>query len=259
MLKVEERGDVRHLTLSRPERLNALDTQLIEALTIALQDAAATPRLRAIVLSGDGSAFCAGADVGWMREQADATESQNQADARKLARLMRTLDTLPIPSIAAVHGLAYGGGVGIVACCDIALASEDARFGLTEVRLGLLPAVISPYVIAAMGPRQARRWFTTGETFDARRAMTLGLVHDCVPTGGLGDAVDNQLTLIHQAAPGACAQAKDLVRQMLCTPDALTQDRFNSDRIAALRAGAEGREGLDAFLNRRRPAWDPAH
>ena len=255
MLEVIHEHNVLHIWLNRPERHNAFDDALIAQLDQVLTEASRTDDLRAVVLRGHGPSFSAGADLGWMRRQADATQEANLRDAQALAHLMRTLDSLPAPTIAAVQGSVFGGGVGLVACCDIAIASDDARFGLTEVRLGLLPAVISPYVVAAIGPRQARRWFTTGEHFDAQRALAMGLVHECVPADQLQAAVDHQLDLIAQAAPGATAQVGKLVRQATLITDPMQQDAANSALIAALRAGPEGREGLDAFLNRRKPFW----
>lgn len=255
MLQEHRQGPVLRLVLDRPERHNAFDDALIAALTDALERATVAPGLRVVVLSGAGPSFSAGADLAWMRRQAVAGEAGNLADAQALARLMRTLDTLPLPTIAAVHGSVFGGGVGLVACCDIAIASKDARFGLSEVRLGLLPAVISPYVIAAIGPRQARRWFTTGEAFDAGQAQAMGLVHECVPPAGLDAAIQAQIALVLGAAPQASAQAKALVREMGQVRDPDRQDALNSARIAALRASDEGREGLEAFLSRRPPAW----
>ena len=169
---------------------------------------------------------------------------------------MRTLDELPKPTIARVHGAAFGGGVGLVACCDIAIAAEGARFGLTESRLGLLPAVISPYVIAAIGPRQARRWFATGEHFDAATAQQMGLVHQVVAADALDTAVQAQLALLGKAGPVAAASAKVLVRDVLALgADRDAQGAANAGLIAALRASDEGREGLSAFLEKRAPRW----
>lgn len=255
MLAIDRQGAVLHLRLDRAQRHNAFDEHLIAALTEALDAAAADASLRAVVLSGNGRSFSAGADLDWMARLAAASEADNIADARALARLMRTLDQLPLPTVAAVHGAAYGGGVGLVACCDIAIAADDSRFALSEVRLGLLPAVISPYVIAAIGPRQARRWFSTGQPFDADTARAIGLVHEVVPAAGLQAAVDAQLALLLQAAPQACRGAKALVREVVHAADASQLDLANARRIAALRAGAEGREGLAAFLAKRPPAW----
>lgn len=255
MLAIKRHGAVLHLTLDRPERHNAFNEHLIAALTQALEQASQDPGLRALVLAGNGRSFSAGADLDWMARLARASEADNLGDAQALATLMRTLDSLPLPTIAAVQGAAYGGGVGLAACCDIVIASDDARFALSEVRLGLLPAVISPYVIAAIGPRQARRWFATGQAFDAQRALAIGLVHEVVPADGLEAAVDAQLQLLLQAAPQACRAAKQLVAAVINETDPARLDAHNAALIARLRAGAEGREGLAAFLDKRPANW----
>ncbi|WP_427851777.1 enoyl-CoA hydratase-related protein [Stenotrophomonas acidaminiphila] len=255
-LLVSRDNAVATLHLNRPELHNAFDAGLIATLTAALEAAAADPAVRAVVLAGHGPSFSAGADLQWMRAMAGASQEENRQDALALARLMRTLDELPKPTIARVHGASFGGGVGLVACCDIAIAAEGARFGLTESRLGLLPAVISPYVIAAIGPRQARRWFATGEHFDAADALRMGLVHQVVAADALDAAVQRQLQLIGKAGPVAAAAAKVLVREVHAAGgdrDAL--DRANAGLIAALRASDEGREGLTAFLEKRPPRW----
>ncbi|MGB3391854.1 MAG: enoyl-CoA hydratase-related protein [Stenotrophomonas sp.] len=255
-LHVDHDNAVVTLRLNRPELHNAFDAGLIATLTATLEAVGANPAVRAVVLAGEGPSFSAGADLQWMRAMAGASEEENRRDALELARLMRTLDELPKPTIARVHGAAFGGGVGLVACCDIAIAAEGARFGLTESRLGLLPAVISPYVIAAIGPRQARRWFASGEHFDAASARQIGLVHQVVAADALDAAVQAQLTLLGKAGPVATASAKVLVRDVLALAgdrDAL--DSANAGLIAALRASDEGREGLSAFLEKRAPRW----
>lgn len=243
------------LYLNRPELHNAFDAGLISTLTAALEAAAADPAVRAVVLAGHGPSFSAGADLQWMRAMAGASQEENRQDALALARLMRTLDELPKPTIARVHGASFGGGVGLVACCDIAIAAEGARFGLTESRLGLLPAVISPYVIEAIGPRQARRWFATGEHFDADTALRIGLVHQLVEPERLDEAVQRQLALLDKAGPIASSTAKQLVRQVRDSHDRDTLDRDNAALIARLRVSAEGQEGLGAFLDKRAPHW----
>ena len=255
MLAIDRQGAVLRLTMNRPERHNAFNEELIAALTTALEQAAGDAGLRALVLAGNGPSFSAGADLDWMARLARASEQQNLADAQALARLMRTLDSLPLPTIAAVQGVAYGGGVGLAACCDIVIAADNARFALSEVRLGLLPAAISPYVIAAIGARQARRWFATGQAFDARRAQEMGLVHELVSAEALEAAVQQQLQLLLQAAPQACRAAKALVARVAHRQDAQSLDLDNARLIARLRADDEGREGLDAFLNKRRASW----
>ena len=255
-LRVHHDNAVATLHLNRPELHNAFDAGLIAHLTATLEAVGADPAVRAVVLAGDGPSFSAGADLQWMRAMAGASEEENRRDALELARLMRTLDELPKPTIARVHGAAFGGGVGLVACCDIAIAAEGARFGLTESRLGLLPAVISPYVIAAIGPRQARRWFATGEHFDAATAQQMGLVHQVVAADALDTAVQAQLALLGKAGPVAAASAKVLVRDVLALgADRDAQGAANAGLIAALRASDEGREGLSAFLEKRAPRW----
>jgi len=254
-LTVTREGPVARLRLDRPELHNAFDAALISALTDALGQLAEDTQLRVVVLEGSGRSFSAGADLNWMRGMAGADEAANREDALALARLMRALDELPKPTIARVHGAALGGGVGLVACCDIAIGVPEAKFGLTEARLGLLPAVISPYVIAAIGSRQARRWFATGEVFDARAALRMGLLHEVVPAADLDDAVQRQVSLLLKAGPVATAQAKTLVRSVQAHVDRDALDAATADLIAALRVSPEGQEGLAAFLDKRPPAW----
>lgn len=254
-LQIERSGAILTLRLARPALHNAFDAGLIAALTDALDAAACDPAVRAVVLAGAGTSFSAGADLAWMRSMAGASEADNRRDALALARLMRTLDELPKPTLARVQGAAFGGGVGLVACCDIAIAAEPARFGLTESRLGLLPAVISPYVIAAIGARQARRWFATGEHFDAATALRIGLVHEVVTEAGLDAAVDRQLALLAKAGPLAAAAAGALVRRVVASTDRDVLDADNADLIAQLRVSAEGQEGLGAYLDKRTPSW----
>ncbi|KAB7768172.1 enoyl-CoA hydratase-related protein [Xanthomonas maliensis] len=257
-LIVEDHGAVRTLRLNRPDVHNAFDAGLIVALTEALQQAGQSSAVRVVVVTGGGSSFSAGADLHWMRSMVAASEAENAADALALARLMRTLDELPKPTIARVNGAAFGGGVGLVACCDIAIGSTDARFGLTESRLGLLPAVISPYVVAAIGARQARRWFATAEIFDAGTAQALGLLHQLVASDQLDAAVQRQINLLLSAAPLAASSAKALVRSLLPgTSERDAIDAANAAWIARLRVSPEGQEGLGAFLEKRRPAWIP--
>ncbi|WP_434027879.1 enoyl-CoA hydratase-related protein [[Pseudomonas] boreopolis] len=255
VLRVIDRGPVRTLLLNRPDLHNAFDAGLVAALTDALVQSADAATVRAVVLAGAGTSFSAGADLQWMRGMASASEQANREDALALARLMRTLDELPKPTIARVHGAAFGGGVGLVACCDIAIASGSARFGLTESRLGLLPAVISPYVVEAIGPRQARRWFATGEHFDAETALRIGLVHQIVEPERLDDALQHQLGLLDKAGPIASATAKHLVRRVRDSRDRDALDRDNAALIARLRVSREGQEGLGAFLEKRSPGW----
>jgi len=254
-LRIERSASVLTLWLNRPTLHNAFDAALIAQLTAALEAAGRDEQVRAVVLAGQGASFSAGADMQWMRGMAAASEDANREDSLALARLMRTLDELPKPTIARVQGAAFGGGVGLVACCDIAIASTAARFGLTESRLGLLPAVISPYVIDAIGPRQARRWFATGEHFDAETALRIGRVHQLIEPERIDEAVQRQLGLLDKAGPVASASAKELVRQVRDSHDRDTLDRDNAALIARLRVSAEGQEGLGAYLDKRAPHW----
>ncbi len=253
----DDRDGIRHIRLDRPELHNAFDDHLIAALTLALEQAAASPKVRAIVLGGNGASFSAGADLNWMRGMASASEAENRDDSLRLATLMRTLQFCPKPTIARVNGAAYGGGVGLVACCDIAIGVDSAKFGLTEVKLGLVPAVISPYVVAAIGLRQARRLFVTGETFDAATAQRIGLLHQVVPAEALDNAVEGTLKLLAKAGPIAQSEAKRLALTVAGTNPAQAEeiDRDNAALIARLRVSAEGQEGLGAFLDKRPPAW----
>ncbi|MGY4515727.1 enoyl-CoA hydratase-related protein [Lysobacter sp. HA18] len=249
-------GAVARLRLNRPQLHNAFDATVIAALTGALDAVARDPDVRVVVIEGEGASFSAGADLNWMRGMAAAGEDENRRDALALARLMRTLDELPKPTIARVHGAAFGGGVGLVACCDIAIATTNAKFGLTESKLGLLPAVISPYVIEAIGARESRRWFATAELFDAATAYRIGLLHEIVDDdAALDTAVQRQIDLLLKAGPIAAAEAKSLVRRVASHSDRTRHDADNADLIARLRVSPEGQEGLGAFLEKRKPSW----
>jgi len=254
-LVLERTGAIARLRLDRPALHNAFDAGLISALTATLEQLAADAAVRVVVLEGSGASFSAGADLNWMRGMAAASEAENRQDALALARLMRTLDELPKPTIARVHGAAFGGGVGLVACCDIAIGVPAAKFGLTESKLGLLPAVISPYVIAAIGTREARRWFATAEIFDAATALRIGLLHEVVEAEALDAAIERQIALLLKAGPLAAAGAKRLVARVAATADRDRIDGDNADLIAGLRISPEGQEGLSAFLDKRAPGW----
>lgn len=251
----ERAGPIARLRLNRAELHNAFDAALIESLTSALDGLAADAAVRVVVLEAVGTSFSAGADLNWMRGMAQASEAQNRDDALALARLMRTLDELPKPTIARVQGAAFGGGVGLVACCDIAVGVPEVRFGLTESKLGLLPAVISPYVIAAIGPRQARRWFASAESFGADVALQIGLLHQVVAADQLDVAVQRHAEHLLKAGPIATAAAKALVRNVAHRSDRDVLDVSNADLIARLRVSPEGQEGIAAFLEKRSPAW----
>ncbi|MEW9570940.1 enoyl-CoA hydratase-related protein [Rhodanobacter sp. Si-c] len=252
-----DHAGVRTLAMHRPEVHNAFDDALVAELAAAVEAAGRDPAVRAVVLTGSGASFSAGADLNWMRGMAKAGEQENRDDSLRLARLMRSLQFCPKPTLARVNGAAYGGGVGLVACCDIAIGADGTKFGLTEVKLGLVPAVISPYVVAAIGLRQARRLFLTGEVFDAAEAQRIGLLHQVVAPEALDDAVDFALRLLAKAGPEAQREAKQLAFRMggLDETAAARIDHDNAALIARLRVSPEGQEGLSAFLDKRAPAW----
>lgn len=256
-LDVESTG-VATLTLNRPEIHNAFDDALIRELTGRLQQLDRDPGVRVVVLTGAGKSFSAGADLNWMRRMAGYSQAENLADARELAELLHTLYTLSRPTVARVQGAAFGGGVGLVAACDMAIASEAASFALTEVKLGIIPSVISPYVVAAMGERHARRYCLSAERFDAAEAQRIGLVHEVVA----GELLDERVaTLTRQLlgnGPGAMAECKALLQAVSqhAIDAALVED--TAQRIARVRVSAEGQEGLNGFLQKRAPSWHVA-
>jgi methylglutaconyl-CoA hydratase len=255
LLQTVDSFGVANLTLNRPERRNAFDSALISDMTEALRRLDRNAEARMIVLSGAGQSFCAGGDIGWMRGMADQSIEENVSDANALAELMRTLDCVSKPTVAMVHGATYGGGVGLVACCDIVIASDDATFCLSEVKVGVIPAVIAPYVIRAIGPRQARRFIMSAELIHADRAREIGLVHEVIRKTELARARDRLVENLLSCAPGAQAEAKSLVAFCLGRPIDEELSKEMARRIAARRASAEGREGLSAFLEKRAPNW----
>jgi methylglutaconyl-CoA hydratase len=241
-LRVGRDGPLLRVTLARPERRNAFDAALIAELTAAFADVGDA---RTVVLTGDGPSFSAGADVDWMRASAELSHDENVADALRLRAMLEAIDGCPAPVVAAVQGHALGGGAGLVACCDIVLAHADAQFAFSEVKLGIVPAVISPFALAKIGSSAARRYFVTGERFGAETALRMGLVHEVVDD--LTPALDRVLGELSTAGPAAARTAKELARTPLTALE-------TAERIAAHRAGAEGQEGLRAFLEKR-----PAH
>jgi len=254
---LERSGAVATLKLNRPQVHNAFDDTLIAELTAALESLAADAGVRALVLTGSGATFSAGADLNWMRGMARAGEQENRDDALRLAELLRALQFFPKPTLARVNGSAYGGGVGLVACCDIAIGVEGAKFALSEVNLGLVPATIAPYVLQAIGPRQARRLFVSAEIFDAAEATRIGLLHQCVPAGQLDEAVDRQLHFLAKGGPVAQHEAKQLALRSagMTMESAARVDTENAGLIARLRVSPEGQQGLSAFLDKRPPPW----
>jgi len=252
---IDNRG-VARVTLNRAEIHNAFDDLLIAELTAVFKRLAVDDRVRVVVLTGSGRSFSAGADLNWMRRTADYSREENLVDASALAGLMQTLDSFPKPTIALVQGAAYGGGVGLVACCDIAIATARATFCLSEVRLGLMPAVISPYVTAAIGSRACRRYFLTAEPFSAAEAHRLGLLHEVVTNEEELRSRGMELgNLLLKNGPKAMAAAKNLIATVAGQPISAALRDETALRIADRRASAEGREGISAFLEKRQPVW----
>lgn len=255
MLKVDIKSGVARVTLDRPEVRNAFDDALIAAVTQALRALDADDAVRVVVIAGNGPAFCAGGDLNWMKRMSGYTHEQNLADARGLAGMLRTLDRMAKPTIARVHGAAYAGGVGLVAACDIAVGVPEARFCLSEARIGLSPATISPYVVRAMGERMARRYFLSAEVFDGIEAHRIGLLSMVSPSERLDGEIDRILEHLLQGGPDALSRIKDLIRRVASGPvdDAMIED--TAKRIAEIRATPEGKEGVASFLEKRKPAW----
>lgn len=244
------------VTLDRPDKHNAFDAPMIGALTDALKALDHDRGVRVVVLTGAGNTFCAGADISAMRAIAQASERDNVQDAMRLGELLATLNALSKPTIARVNGNAFGGGVGLVACCDIAIAHIDARFALTEVRFGIVPAMISPYVVAAIGARQARRYLLTAESISAEAAQRIGLVHEFASSEALDASVNRVIESLLKGGPEAQREAKELVREVRNhgTPDEHAR-HSTAQRLARLRASEEGQEGLSAFLEKRAARW----
>jgi methylglutaconyl-CoA hydratase len=259
MIEIERSDGVATVWMNRPELHNAFNEALIEQLTGAFRTLGADPAVRAVVLGGRGRSFSAGADLDWMKRQGEAPLPDNIDDAVKLATLFRTIAECPKPTVARVQGAALAGGTGLVSACDIAVASQGAQFGVSEVRVGLIPATIGPYLLRAIGERQATRYFLTAERFGAERALALGLVHEVVADSGLDARVHEVVQSLLLGAVGAQGAAKALIRAVADRPvtDALVQD--TAERIARLRSLPEAKEGLAAFLTKRPAAWAPKH
>ena len=254
-IETELRHGVALIWLNRPSLRNALNATLIDETTDAVRCAIDDEAVRAIVLSGRGSAFCAGADLAWMASGRTMSPAESPEDSMRLARLLRLLHDSPKPTVARVQGPAFAGGMGLVAACDVSVASTEARFCLSEVKLGLIPAMISPYVIRAMGQQQARRWFVTGEVFDAAEAWRIGFVHELVPPDRLDEAVNGIVGHLLAGGPQALGACKQLVQDIAGRPIDDTIGLDTAARIARVRATDEAQEGIAAFFDKRRPAW----
>jgi methylglutaconyl-CoA hydratase len=254
-IEVQCAARVATVTLNRPEVRNAFNETAIAELAQAFRELGVDETVRAIVLAARGPAFCAGADLNWMKKMAAYSHDENRADAAQLADMLRVIHACPKPVVAKVQGDCYAGGMGLVAACDIAVAAEEAHFCLSEVRLGLIPATISPYVIRAMGENASRRYFLTAERFSAREAHRIGLVHTAVEAAGLDATVNEMVKALVSNSPNAVKEAKRLVREVAGMPltDALIAD--TAQRIADIRSSDEGKEGVRSFLEKRKPAW----
>ncbi len=254
-IRVDRKGDVAWVTLARPQTHNAMDEAFIAEMTRIFADLGAAADIRAIVLAAEGKSFCAGGDLNWMRRAAEYDFAENVADARALGEMLKTINEAPKLVVARVQGAVFGGGVGLVSTCDVVIAAAGAKFCLSETKLGLVPGVISPYVLAAIGPRAARRYALTAELFDAAEAQRIGLVHIVAAETALDAAVTGILDASSGGGPQAIAGSKALMRQVAWRQidDALMDE--TAARIAEARSGAEGKEGVAAFLEKRKPRW----
>ncbi|MFT3953563.1 MAG: enoyl-CoA hydratase/isomerase family protein [Piscinibacter sp.] len=254
-LDVQRSGPVARVFLNRPEVRNAFNDGVIAELTQTFATLAADASLRCIVLGGHGKAFCAGADLNWMRAMAGYSWEQNRADAQALADMLWTLYSCPVPVVGRVHGDCYAGGLGLAAVCDVLVAAEGVQFCLSEARLGLLPATIGPYVVKAMGEQAARRWFVTAERFSAAQAQAMGFVHECVAADALDATVDELVAALVTNGPMAVRACKTLVKDVAGRPIDAELRADTARRIADIRASDEGREGIQSFLGKRAPNW----
>jgi methylglutaconyl-CoA hydratase len=255
MLNVDILGGVARVTLNRPEVRNAFDDALIAALTRTFREIESNSSVRAVVLAGNGPAFCAGADLNWMKRMAGYSYDENLGDAQALATMLATLDRMPKPTIARVHGPVFAGGTGLVAACDIAVGTPEAKFCFSEAKLGLSPATISPYVMRAIGERMAQRYFLTAEVFDAEEAHRIGMLSALVAPNELDSSIEAILKHLFAGGPEAHAKIKDLIRAVGRRPidDALGAE--TAKRIAEIRVSAEGKEGIASFLEKRKASW----
>ncbi|BBD76542.1 enoyl-CoA hydratase/isomerase family protein [Hydrogenophilus thermoluteolus] len=258
-LTIEERpvtgGVATWVWMNRPEVHNAFNAQVIAELTEAFQALSQTERVRVVILAGRGKSFSAGADLDWMKAAGAASEAENREDAMRLAEMLAAIATCRKPTIARVHGAALGGGMGLACACDICVASERAQFGTTEVRFGIIPSAISPYVLRAIGPRQALRYFQTGERIPAARALALGIAHEVAPETELDSVIDGLIAELVKGGPNALWEAKSLVAAVAHQPIDAALRAETAARIARVRATPEAREGLAAFLEKRPARW----
>lgn len=254
-LQVSREGAVATVRLNRPELRNAFGAETLTELTDTFTALSQDDSLRAVLLASSGTAFCAGADLNWMRQSAEQSWADNHRDAANLAQMLWTLQRCPVPVIAQVQGDCYGGGVGLLACCDVVVAADAAQFCLSEVRLGLIPATIGPYVVQAIGERAARRYFVTAERFSAEQAQAIGLVHEVVPAEALEATTQGVLASILRNGPLAVRASKQLVHEVSGAPNTEALRDMTARRIADIRASDEGQAGLKAFLTRSTPPW----
>jgi methylglutaconyl-CoA hydratase len=254
-LQVERRGGAAWLWLNRPESRNALNAEIQDFLLKALKDLETEKQIRVLVLAGRGAAFCAGGDLQRMEQASKMTRAKSKTEASRFAGLLYRMHTYPKPLIARVHGAAFAGGMGLVAACDLVVASEEAEFCLPEVRIGLVPAMISPYLVRAMGEQQARRYMLTGERLAAKEAHRIGFVHACVPAAELDARVEKFAAQLAQAGPQALARSKKLLARVAQAPIGPALSAHTAAVLADARAGDEAREGIRAFLEKRKPRW----
>ena len=254
-IRISAQGGVATVVLSRPDVRNAFNDEVIAELSQAFIQLGDDPQVRAIVLMAEGPAFCAGADLNWMRRMADYSREENEQDAEKLAFMLRTIYECPKPTIARVQGDVYAGGMGLVACCDMAVSVDTANYCLSEVKLGLIPATIGPYVIRAMGPRASHRYFLTAERFSAAEALRIGFVHEVVPAEQLDATVSTWVQALLAASPNAIKECKKLVQYVADRDITRLLIDHTVKAIADIRASDEGKEGVQSFLNKRKPAW----
>ena len=252
--RIDNRG-VAQVTLNNPDKHNAFDDQMVIQLTDAFNAIAANPAVRIMLLTSEGKSFSAGADLSWMKRMAGYSYQENLNDAHALAAMLKALQQIPIPTIVRVQGAAFGGAVGLISCCDIAVASSKASFALSEVKIGLVPSTISPYVIAAIGERHAKRYFMTAERFDTNTALQISLVHEAVEEQFLDDKVEQLITAILSNGPEAVVAAKQLVFAVSGKAIDSSLIEHTCEVIAGIRVSAQGQEGLSAFLDKRKPHW----